>query len=258
MRMALWEGSSTASISSSILEYRRFKGRTYHSDRDPTEYFTPNDDQQSESIDINHHALTLLLGGKLFIAPISDNVLVRHDKMHRRESCSTDFADQYPNAEFEIDDTTLTWSWKDNTVDFVHIRYLFGATRDWAGLFKEACRCTAPSSWIQTAEADVEILSDDGTTDSEPVLKTWAQPYRDGGKALGSTFYVQKEDLQEKGLEAAGFTDIKSVNYMWPKDDCQMFLMSFRKYLRNRKVHGYMAVRYVYARKPEAPQQEES
>lgn len=124
---------------------------------------------------------------------------------------------------FEIDDTTLTWSWKDNTVDFVHIRYLFGATRDWAGLFKEACRCTAPSSWIQTAEADVEILSDDGTTDSEPVLKTWAQPYRDGGKALGSTFYVQKEDLQEKGLEAAGFTDIKSVNYMfpvggWPKE----------------------------------------
>lgn len=44
--------SSTASITSSILEYRKFQGRTYHSDRHPTEYFTPNDEQQSESIDI--------------------------------------------------------------------------------------------------------------------------------------------------------------------------------------------------------------
>ncbi|KAM5377937.1 hypothetical protein ACJZ2D_004841 [Fusarium nematophilum] len=305
-------GSSTASISSSILEYRRFKGRTYHSDRHPTEYFTPNDDRQSESIDINHHSLTLLLGGKLFLAPISPNVQKVLDVGTGTGIWAIDFADQYPNAEvigsdlspiqptwvppnvkFEIDDATLTWSYKDDTFDFIHIRYLFGAIRDWNGLFKEAYRCCAPGGWIQSAEADVEIRSDDGTTELEPVLKTWAQLYRDGGKALGSPFYVQKEDLQEKGLKAAGFTDITSVDYkfpvggwpkdprmaevgnfvqatlendaegytlllwhnvlQWPKDDYQMFLMSFRKYLRNRKVHGYMTVRYVYARKPETP-----
>ena len=44
--------SSTASISSSILEYRAVNGRTYHSARYPTEYFTPNDQPSQESIDL--------------------------------------------------------------------------------------------------------------------------------------------------------------------------------------------------------------
>lgn len=144
----------------------------------------------------------------------------------------SDFADEYPNAQvigsdlspiqptwippnvkFEIADATLTWNWTDNTFDFIHIRYLFGAIRDWAALFKEAYRCCTPGGWIQTAEADVEILSDDETAELAPVLKTWANLYAEGGKKLGNSFYVQKEDLQEKGLEAAGFTDITSVDY---------------------------------------------
>lgn len=38
----------------------------------------------------------------------------------------------------------------------------------------------------------------------------------------------------------------------WPKDEYQIFLMGMRKALRNRKMHAYMKVRYVYGRKPEA------
>lgn len=44
--------SSTASVSSSILEYRTINGRTFHSERHNTEYFTPNDERQTESLDI--------------------------------------------------------------------------------------------------------------------------------------------------------------------------------------------------------------
>lgn len=44
--------SSTASVASSILNYRTIHGRTFHSEKYSTEYFTPNDDQQSESVDI--------------------------------------------------------------------------------------------------------------------------------------------------------------------------------------------------------------
>lgn len=35
----------------------------------------------------------------------------------------------------------------------------------------------------------------------------------------------------------------------WPDDEYQVFLMEMRKFLRNRKVHPYMTVRYVYGRK---------
>ncbi|CAG7558059.1 unnamed protein product [Fusarium equiseti] len=334
--------SSTASITSSILEYRTIQGRTFHSDRHPTEYFTPNDEQQSASIDINHQALTLLLGGKLFLAPIKDNVqkvldvgtgtgkfcvkacfdranvhrylghvsLSSHALIHILTYYS-DFADEYPEAEvigsdlspiqptwvppnvkFEIDDATLRWTWDNNTFDFIHIRYLFGAIKDWTSLFKEAYRCCAKDGWIQSAEADVHIRSDDGTTDDLDVLKLWAKLFTEGGKLLGNSFFVQEDDLQEKGIHEAGFTDIKSIEYkfpiggwpkdpelrevgnfvratlendlegytlllwktilQWPADEYEVFLMEMRKFLKNRKVHPYMTVRYVYARKAEA------
>ncbi|KAK0714027.1 hypothetical protein B0T26DRAFT_383649 [Lasiosphaeria miniovina] len=67
-------GSSTASLSASILEYRTIYGRTFHSDKSTdAQYWTPNDEKQNESMDINHHLLTLVLGGKLFRAPLKDD-----------------------------------------------------------------------------------------------------------------------------------------------------------------------------------------
>lgn len=37
----------------------------------------------------------------------------------------------------------------------------------------------------------------------------------------------------------------------WPQEEYQIFLMNMRKVLRNRHIHGYMYVRYVYGRKPD-------
>jgi len=69
---------STASVASTILAYRTIHGRSFHSERDDNRgHFTPNDEQQMESVDIAHHTLTLLLDGKLFLAPIGDNPQVR-------------------------------------------------------------------------------------------------------------------------------------------------------------------------------------
>ncbi|KAG5759237.1 hypothetical protein H9Q72_012635 [Fusarium xylarioides] len=44
--------SSTTSVSTSILKYRRSQGRMYHSDKFTSNYFFPNDDQQLESMDL--------------------------------------------------------------------------------------------------------------------------------------------------------------------------------------------------------------
>lgn len=45
--------SSTTSVSSSILEYRKFQGRTYHNEKYNSEYFAPNDERQRDSMDIS-------------------------------------------------------------------------------------------------------------------------------------------------------------------------------------------------------------
>ncbi|KAF5962632.1 methyltransferase [Fusarium bulbicola] len=65
---------STASITSSILEYRNINGRTYHHDIGNAQYWGTNDEKQNESMDINHHVLTLVLAGALYLAPLSKDI----------------------------------------------------------------------------------------------------------------------------------------------------------------------------------------
>ncbi|KAH7310755.1 S-adenosyl-L-methionine-dependent methyltransferase [Stachybotrys elegans] len=301
--------SSTASISSSILEYRRLQGRTYHSDKFASTYFLPNDQQQMDSIDMSHHYLTILLNGRLYLAPLEQNKTLRVlDVGTGTGIWAIEFADQFPDAEvtgtdispcqprwappnvrFEIDDATANWTWGSENFDFIHIRYLFGAIRDWNALFQEAYRCCRPGGWVQSGECDVEFRSDDGTTELEPVLKTYKDLFQEGGKAMNVSFFVQ--ELQQKAFDEAGFVEQKSARYkipiggwpkdpqlaeigrvvratlendlegytlfMWqdvlkrPRDEYAVWLSSLRKAIRNPKVHSYMVVHYVYGRKPE-------
>ncbi|TXC02082.1 hypothetical protein FocTR4_00009442 [Fusarium oxysporum f. sp. cubense] len=290
--------SSTASVSASILEYRRSQGRTYHSDKFTTNYFLPNDDQQLESVDLT------------YIGRATDPFVLRQKVLDVGTGTgiwAIEFADRHPNAEiigtdlspcqpewvppnvrFEIDDAALNWTWEPNEFDFIHIRYIFGAIKDWSALFSEAYRCCVPGGWVQSAEADVEFRSDDGTIDKEPNLKLYKKLFEEGGKILGYPFFVY--DQQVQGFKDAGFEDVTTVDYKlpvgdwpkdpklaevgrfvracletdlegyttmmwnellkWPKDEYQLFLMSIRKAIRNPKIHTYMRVRYVYGRKP--------
>src|SRR5688572_29336890 len=54
---------STESLTPSILEYRQLHGRTYASSK-TGDYWGPNDERQSEGLDLIHNALTILLGDK--------------------------------------------------------------------------------------------------------------------------------------------------------------------------------------------------
>ena len=105
----------------------------------------------------------------------------------------------------------MPWTWKDNMFDFVHMRYLFGAIKDWNSLFKEAYRCCAPGGWVESCEADVEFRSDDATTDLEPVLAMYKEMFEASGEATGRPFFVS--DLQTAGVEAAGFVGVKTFDY---------------------------------------------
>ncbi|KAF5021876.1 hypothetical protein F66182_6067 [Fusarium sp. NRRL 66182] len=302
--------SSTASISSSIVEYRTIRGRTYHSEKFNTDYYAPNDDRQSESMDITHHYLMLLLDNKLFLAPLKDNIESVLDVATGTGIWAIDFADEYPNAEvvgtdlspiqpswvppnvkFELEDATQTWTFPHDHFDFIHIRYLFGSVQDWNALFKEAYRHCKPGGWIQSCEIDPPFYSDDGSVDDDYGIQTWNELVREGGKRTGRSFCVVEEGLQVPGIKATGFVDIQEANYKvpvgswakdthlrevgqflrstmendaegyttllwsqvmaWPQEEYQVFMMAFRKALKNKKYHGYMKLRYVWARKPE-------
>ncbi|CCE31737.1 uncharacterized protein CPUR_05592 [Claviceps purpurea 20.1] len=270
------EQSSTASISSSILGYRRLHGRTYHSDKFATKYFLPNDDQQLESVELrqDHHYLTILFEDQLFLAPLEKK------KIHRVLDVgiwAIEFADQFPNASvigtdlspcqpqwvppnvcFEIDDAGLEWTWNANHFDFIHMRYLLGGIEDWTGLLKEAYRCCAPGGWVESVELDVEFRSDDRTTELEPVLASSGDLFREAGKVPVGP-WAKDPKLAEIGrfLGAALENDLQGYTQMlWkslqrPADEYHVWLATLRKAIRNPKVHSYMIVHVVYGRKPE-------
>ncbi|KAH6950068.1 S-adenosyl-L-methionine-dependent methyltransferase [Fusarium avenaceum] len=275
--------SSTASVSASILEYRRRQGRTYHSDKFTSNYFLPNDDQQVESMDLTHHYLTLLLDGQLFLPPLETDSIKRVLDVGTGSGIwAIEFADRYPDTEvIGTDLSPCQPQWVPPNLRFEI------DDADWNALFKEAYRCCAPGGWVQSAEADVRFRSDDGSTELEPIFKIYQKLFEEGSRIIGNPFFVH--ELQQKAFEQAGFTDIKTMDYKfpvggwpkdpklaaigqfvqttlendlegytlmmwqdvckWPEDEYQVALMSLRKAIRNPKVHSYMTVRYVYGRK---------
>ncbi|KAL2126814.1 hypothetical protein VTI74DRAFT_189 [Chaetomium olivicolor] len=113
-----------------------------------------------------------------------------------------------PNLFFEHEDMTQPWSFADNSFDFVHMRYLFGAVADWDELFKQAYRVCKPGGYVQSFETDALVFSEDGSIPEGSPLDQWGKMFKEAGKKTGRSFLVINEDLQRKGLEAAGFTNM--------------------------------------------------
>ncbi|WQF78045.1 Putative S-adenosyl-L-methionine-dependent methyltransferase superfamily [Colletotrichum destructivum] len=59
---------SSNSITSSIMDYRHENGRTYHKYKDG-KYIFPNDERETERLDLQHEILTYTFDGKLGLAP---------------------------------------------------------------------------------------------------------------------------------------------------------------------------------------------
>lgn len=72
---ALGDDFSTysASLASSVVNYRYENGRRYHGYRDGS-YMVPNDEAEQERLDLLHHLFRMMLDGALFAAPISKDV----------------------------------------------------------------------------------------------------------------------------------------------------------------------------------------
>ncbi|EWZ84975.1 S-adenosyl-L-methionine-dependent methyltransferase [Fusarium oxysporum f. sp. albedinis] len=301
---------STASMTSSILSYRTIQGRTFHSERGNAQYWASNDEQQNESMDIVHHFLSLLLDDKLFLSPLKDNIQSALDIGTGTGIWAIDFADQFPgakvvgtdispiqpswvppNLEFHIDDCTQPWTFAPDSIDFVHMRYLFGSIKDWSALFKEAFRTCRPGGWVESHEASAMMESDDGTVTDTSAMHEWGRFFIEGGKKMGQPCTIIEDDLQQKCMREAGFEDIQVADYKiaiggWPKDkkmreigqyvlaaleqdfegyvlymasqllgwsmqEVKVYCAQLRRELRSTANHPFFRYRAVYGRKPQ-------
>ncbi|OAL71962.1 UMTA protein [Trichophyton violaceum] len=184
--------SDTTSIKTDICAYRFENGRRYHAYKAGA-YWGPNDDRQNEQLDIAHHMFSLLLNGRLLLAPIDENIQTVLDLGTGTGIWAIDFADEYPSAEvigtdlspiqpafvppnlrFEIDDASEDWTFPEDHFDLIHIRSLYGAISDWPKLYSQALKHLKPGAWFDQIEMSIEFRSDDGTVTDDHVLAVWS------------------------------------------------------------------------------------
>ncbi|RKK13400.1 hypothetical protein BFJ65_g12632 [Fusarium oxysporum f. sp. cepae] len=202
----------------------------------------------AERTDMNrHHVLTLLLDGKPTLVPLKDNIQVSGTSGHR-------------NVRGNIDK-----------------------------LKRVLDVGTGTGGFVESGEINPTFYSDDGTIDDVEALQTWNKLVIKSGKGFGRSFTDIENDVQL--FREAGLVDVKSFDFKapiggwpkdekmrkvgqflrasiendlegytmmawhhimsWPKDEYQVFLMNMRKAFKDKRIHGYMRVRYVYDRKPD-------
>ncbi|KAI9669165.1 MAG: hypothetical protein M1829_005166 [Trizodia sp. TS-e1964] len=225
-----WGGdteSETTSMTSSITKYRFENGRRYHAYKDG-EYWGPNDEKQSEQLDINHHIYLLLYDGKLFHAPIGPNPQSSSAHPH-----FSDFADQFPsasvigtdlsptqpswvppNCKFEIDDAMADWTFPKDHFDFIHIRGLYGSIRDWPALYDQIMNHLKPGAWFEQVEYSVHWRADDGSIPEGHPFQRWSEVFVESGERMGKTFQIVH--YQKQHLINAGFQNIVEVQDKMP------------------------------------------
>ncbi|KAK7923003.1 S-adenosyl-L-methionine-dependent methyltransferase [Apiospora marii] len=229
--------SSTQSLSSSVLQYRTIHGRRYHSLRgdNDTEYWQPNDEQQNLYAEYSHHANLLLLDGRLFLAPIPDNVQNVLDVGTGIGQWAIDFGDAHPHAQvrgvdlspiqpawippnvlFEIDDIAQEWTYQPNHFDFIYLRSLHGCIKDWDAFFREAYKCCKPGGWVETFHMDLKPQSDDGSVRPGMAMLSMYEHLVDAGRRMGRSMDLLRHQTMVRSMEAAGFVDLRETNIKKP------------------------------------------
>lgn len=255
------DSCSTASLNSTILEYRKLHGRTFHNFKD-AEYWGPNDEHQNEGLDLNHHMLYLALDHKLYHAPIDKPQKVL-DVGTGTGIWAMDFADEFPEAEvigvdlsptqpswvppncrFEIDDVTQEWTYPENSFDYIHLRFMSGCFKDWVSVYKQCYRCLKPGGILEHQDFSLHVRSDDGSIPEDSIWTDWARVCNEAGEKLGQTFEVIDDDKWVGWLEEAGFTNVQTKAIKtpvggWPADKKQKEIGQFNRLGLETSLEGY-------------------
>ena len=112
----------------------------------------------------------------------------------------------------QIDDCERPWTFEENSIDFIHMRYLLGSIQNWPGLLEQAFRCTKPGGYVESFEGTAVVSSDDGTVADDSAMAQWGKLFVECGKTTGRSFTVVEDGTQRASMEKAGFVDIREKN----------------------------------------------
>ncbi|KAF9773114.1 hypothetical protein IL306_009157 [Fusarium sp. DS 682] len=191
----------------------------------------------------------------------------------------------------EIEDCNDSWTFRPDSFDFVHMRFMLGSITDWTATFREAFTACKPGGWVESYEVSSTMESDDDSIPEGSAMQRWGQVFEEGGQRAGRTFAMIREDVQKRSMEEAGFVNIQVVDlkapmggwhpeerlrqvgqYMqaalerdyegyllflacellgWTEEQVRALCTQLRREIRSGQHHPYFRQRIVYGQKPE-------
>ncbi|KAH6977650.1 S-adenosyl-L-methionine-dependent methyltransferase [Ilyonectria destructans] len=244
-------------------------GRRYHAFRAGS-YLVPNDDEEQDRMDLVHHIYSLVLAGKLYLAPIGDN-------LQRVLDLGTG----------TVDDFESEWLYR-KPFDFIHARELEGCIANDDQLFQQAFQHLVPGGYIELQACYGRFMSDDDTAERAANTQFWIKTICKGAAKFGKP--LDNAPQWKEQLKGAGFVDIQQEIHKipigeWPKDpklkeigryqsvqelkfvdsytpgvfgrilgwseeEIQVFMAKVKNDLKDPSIHLYLPVYFIWGRKP--------
>ncbi|KAI9882201.1 MAG: hypothetical protein M1823_006057 [Watsoniomyces obsoletus] len=229
----------TASLTSSVAEFQKENGRTYHSFREG-KYLFPNDELEKDRLDLSHHLLTMTTNNRLYLAPIKDinpqSILdigtgtgiwsiQMGDELPSATITGNDLSPIQPrwvppNVKFLVDDVEDEWV-PEEKFDYIHCRYMCSSIRDWPALVRNCYKHLKPGGWVEFQDYDLLYRSDDQSLHPEHHLMQWDEHCLKALNGMGQDPCPGPK--LEGWVQDAGFTQIthrvfKMPVGAWPKD----------------------------------------
>ncbi|BCR92510.1 class I SAM-dependent methyltransferase [Aspergillus chevalieri] len=212
-------------------------------------YLYPNDEQELDRLDMQHHMFKLINEGRLFFAPVENPQRILDigtgsgiwpmemaPIFPQAEIIGTDLSPVQPtevpeNVHFLVDDATEDdWLWENDHFDFIHISHLTGSLPSYKALLRKAMRYLKPGGYIECHELDPKPRCDDGTMPPENpdgfcdyALHDWFDLSVRSGQVSDPPRQFRVAPRMAQWMNDLGFVDVQSRKSKlptnpWPSD----------------------------------------
>ncbi|KAF4446193.1 hypothetical protein F53441_10169 [Fusarium austroafricanum] len=212
--------SPAISLSSSVLDYRRENGRTYHAYKDGN---------------LQHNLFLLTFDDKLGLAPPNKpDAKVKHvlDVGTGTGIWAIDFADKHPeahvigvdlsptqpeflpvNVNFYIEDIEDDWT-HSQPFDYIHSRLMTSSVADWTSYLTKCFTNLTSGGYLELQEVDINIESDDGTLSPDNIMLKSLALLTEASIKFGRPY--QNIPALADIMTKIGFVDVVVERFKWP------------------------------------------